>query len=82
MSLPKTVKDTTRLSRALRYRVRKQGTITIDDATELLEKLTGKTDLHTIRQVLRKPTYRPVGYKKTAKPSRHGRPVRSWSLTK
>lgn len=75
--------DTTisKLSRALRYRVRKQGTVTIDDAAELLHKQTGKSpSVSLIRKVLRKPTYRPVGYKKTSKQSRHGRPVRSWAL--
>lgn len=65
------------LSRALR-RISSKRPVTIDDATEFLERTSGKADVDVIRSVLRRPKWRPVAWIKTNKASRHGRPVRGW----
>lgn len=55
-------------------------TITIDDASEAMKRMGQKPKLSVIRSVLAKPRFYPIGWKRTAKASRHGRPIRLWKL--
>lgn len=66
-----------KLSRKLRYAARTRP-VTIDDAAEFLAELGAKPSRYTIRKVLSRPKWRPVGWITTEKASRHGRPVRGW----
>lgn len=55
-------------------------TVTIDDASEAMKQMGHKPKLSVIRAVLSKPRFYPIGWKRTTKASRHGRPVRLWKL--
>lgn len=68
-----------RLRRRMVNLSRKQ-TVTVDDATQALEAMGKIPDPYVVRQVLSKPVFSPVGWARTDKPSRHGRPVRSWKV--
>lgn len=66
-----------RLSRALHARA-KRGPVTVDDARDALARLGIRNEEQTIRKVLNRPNWRPVGWRTTKKASRHGRPIRVW----
>lgn len=69
----------TRVRRALVRAATVNNTITVDDGDAAMERLGLRPNRFIINRVLR-GSFRPVGYRKTDKPSRHGRPVRSWKL--
>lgn len=55
-------------------------TVTVDDAAEACEAMGKIPDPYIVRQVLSRPVFSPVGWAITDKPSRHGRPIRSWKV--